>query len=114
MTPTEYQSLKPAKTSKYKNQFWKVDGITFHSKREAARYGVLKMMERAGEIKDLQRQVKFDLKVKDIKICAYIADFVYLKKGFLVVEDNKGCRTPEYKIKAKLFAAIMGFEILET
>ena len=46
---------------KYKNNPVEYDGISFDSKREAKRYAELKLLERAGKITDLQRQVKFEL-----------------------------------------------------
>ncbi len=47
--------------SKYKNQKCTVNDIEFDSKKEARRYGELLLMERAGTITDLQRQVTFEL-----------------------------------------------------
>jgi len=99
-----------------------VDGITFDSKREAKRYSELKLMERAGVISDLQRQVKFELQPafyldgKTYRAINYIADFVYykVKTGEEVVEDCKGFRTDVYKLKAKMFAYQYGVSILET
>lgn len=99
-----------------------VDGITFDSKREAKRYGELKLLERAGEIRDLQRQVRYELIPafecggKRYRPMSYIADFVYtdVSTGDKVVEDCKGYRTPEYRLKAKLFAYKFGVSILET
>lgn len=99
---------------KYGNQPTMVDGITFHSKREAERWKVLRLREAAGEIKELKHQVRFDLKVKNYFICAYIADFGYVEKGKLVVEDSKGARTKDYIIKRKLMLACHGIEVLET
>ena len=99
------------KTNKYKNQKVNIDGETFDSKREAKRYLELKLLERAGEIKDLQRQVKYILipsQKRDGKVvereCAYISDFEYYDAhtGELVVEDTKGMRTKDYIIKRKL------------
>lgn len=106
--------------SKYGNKKITVGGITFDSKKEAARYQDLMLLERAGKIKDLRRQVKFILipaqretvwnekkcKYEDGKVIerevAYVADFVYTEGGFMVVEDAKGFRTPEYILKRKM------------
>ena len=122
---------------KYNNRKIIVDGITFDSKKEAKRYKELKMLERAGIIHDLKRQVKYVLipaqyertssvyvkgnnkgKPKKGKLlereCAYYADFVYSKKsGELVVEDTKGMRTPDYIIKRKLMLYVHGIRIVE-
>ena len=118
---------------KYHNKKIVVDGIKFDSKKEAARYKELKTLERAGIIKNLQRQVKYVLipaqyepsdevyakgKTKKGKLlereCAYYADFVYSTKGGeLVVEDTKGIRTSDYIIKRKLMLYVHGIRIAE-
>lgn len=115
---------------KYKNQKVVVDGITFDSKKEASRYLVLRDLERAGEIKNLQRQVKFVLiptqrevimdgfKKKEGKViereCSYLADFTYTTaKGEKVVEDTKGVKTKEYIIKRKMMLFLHGIRIKE-
>ena len=108
--------------SKYHATKTVVDGITFDSKKEAKRYDELKLMERAGAIKDLQRQVRyelipaFDVDGKHYRPTSYVADFVYVdtKSGKEVVEDCKGYRTDVYRLKAKLFARKFGVVILET
>lgn len=92
--------------SKYSARKTVVDGIKFDSAKEARRYSELKLLERAGEISDLQRQVKFTLipKSEDERPVFYIADFVYEEKdGKRIVEDVKGYRTKDYIIKRKLF-----------
>lgn len=119
--------------TKYHSQKTIIDGIIFQSKKEGRRYFELCLMEKAGKIADLQRQVKYVLipaqrepdkvgarggviKGKLIeRECAYIADFVYkdLEKGELVVEDTKGFRTPEYIIKRKLMLYQYGIRIKE-
>ena len=87
-----------------------VDGIRFDSLKEARVYRDLKLLERAGEICDLQLQVPFELiptqkdekgKVIERKV-VYKADFTYRACGDLVVMDAKGVRTKEYIIKRKL------------
>lgn len=82
------------------------DGRKFSSKAEAKRYSELKLLERAGQIKHLQCQPKFPLSVNNRHICAYIADFQYVEGRKAVIEDVKGFRTPDYRIKAKLFMAL--------
>lgn len=121
---------------KYNNRKIIVDGITFDSKKEAKRYQELKMLERAGAIHDLQRQVKYVLipaqyertgevytkgnnkgKPKKGRLiereCAYYADFVYICDGETVVEDTKGMKTPEYIIKRKLMLYLHGIKVKE-
>lgn len=114
--------------SKYGAQKTIVDGITFDSKKEAARYRELKLLENAGEIEKLQLQVAFELvpalyeQTKELytkgpkkgqrkkgkcieRAVTYYADFVYydLANDTWVAEDVKGMRTKEYVIKRKLF-----------
>ena len=105
---------KPAE-NKYHATRTVVDGITFDSKREAARYTELKLMQRAGLISDLRRQVKFELipKQQGERAVSYIADFVYSEDGQTVVEDVKGVRTPVYRIKKKLMLWRHGVRIRE-
>jgi hypothetical protein len=102
--------------SKYGNRRITVDGNSFASKREAARYGELRLLQGIGEIENLTLQPRFPLKVNGKLVCTYVADFLYGKTGdatSLVVEDVKGYRTEVYKIKAKLFEALHGFPIRE-
>lgn len=63
------------------------------------------MLERAGKISNLTTQVKFSLDIEGIHICNYIADFCYDENNDVIVEDCKGVRTPDYKLKAKLMLA---------
>lgn len=99
---------------KYGNRKTVVGGIRFDSAREADRWQELKLWEHSGEIKELERQVRFDLKVNKHLICAYIADFTYRKDGTLIVEDVKGVKTRDYIIKKKLMLAVHEIEVLET
>lgn len=122
--------------SKYGNRKTVVDGITFDSKKEANRFRELQLLERAGKITALQRQVKYVLiptqrefsneiykkgahqghfkpgKVLE-KECSYIADFAYIQDGAYVVEDTKGVRTEAYKIKRKLMLERYEIQIRE-
>lgn len=94
------------------------DGIRHDSQKEAIRWEELKLLQRAGKIKDLRRQVKFELipKIADQRASYYIADFVYedLATGKTVVEDCKGMRTDVYKLKKKMLFWRYGIRILET
>ena len=102
--------------AKYGNAKVEVDGMPFDSKREAARWRELRLLERAGEISDLRRQVRYELvpKLPGERPVDYIADFVYRDKdGNEVVEDVKGVRTPVYVIKRKLMLWRHGVRIRE-
>lgn len=107
--------------SKYNSKKTVVDGQKFDSKKEARRYQELLLMEKAGEIKNLCRQVKFVLipsqrdengKVVE-RECSYKADFTYEEGIKTVVEDVKGYRTKEYIIKRKLLLYQYGIRIRE-
>lgn len=94
--------------NKYNAQRTTVDGITFASKKEAGRIGELKLLERAGHIRNLELQPKFPLVVNGVKVCTYIADAAYFEKNARVVEDVKSgpTKTPAYRIKRKLLLAL--------
>ena len=102
--------------SKYGAIAVEVDGIRFASKREAARYGLLRVLEGAGQISGLVLQPRFPLVVEGEKICTYVADFQYTDctTGAVITEDCKGMKTPVYRLKAKLLKALHGIAILET
>lgn len=102
--------------SKYNSVITEVGNIKFHSKKEAARYQELLLAVNAGEIRDLQLQVKYSLDVNGVHICNYIADFVYFDFRYskTIVEDSKGKRIQPYPIKAKLMKALHDIDILET
>lgn len=89
-------------------------GRTYPSKKEAKRADVLALQEMAGEIRNLQEQVPVTIFVNGQKICAIILDFVYEENGAVTYEDCKGFRTETYRLKAKLFKAVMGQAIKET
>lgn len=118
--------------NKYHARKVTVDGITFDSRKEADRWRELQLLERAGKITELKRQVKFTLIPTQRKFCneigkdgrfkngevlerpvAYIADFAYWQDGKYIVEDTKGVKTPEYVIKRKLMLFLEGIRIQE-
>lgn len=116
---------------KYKNKKTEVNGILFDSKKEATRYIELNLLEKAGKIHNLRLQVKFVLipsQYEEIysekkhayirgnlieRECSYVADFVYEENGKTVVEDTKGFKTPDYKIKRKMMLFLKGIRIRE-
>jgi len=100
---------------KYHNKITLVDGIKFHSKKEAVRYQELKLLHDTGVISELKLQVRFPIVVNGKKICTYISDFTYFdNKGKFFCEDVKGVRTQIYRLKKKLVEALYPFTILET
>ena len=118
--------------NKYHAQKIKVGDEVFHSKKELHRYEELCLLEKAGQIKGLRREVKYILIPAQREIiwkngkprqgrciereCAYIADFVYEENGQTIVEDVKGgnaTKTEVYKIKRKLMLYVHGIRIRE-
>ena len=109
-----------ARVSKYHAKKTVVDGIEFDSAKEAKRYARLRALEDAGKIQGLCLQVPFELlpsfecdgvKYRGMK---YVADFVYYRDGKVVVEDCKGFKTTEYKMKKKLMAYLNHVNIEES
>lgn len=110
------------KPSKYRNCPVVVDGMRFASSAEAGRYRILKMLQQAGEISDLQCQVPFALAPavhlfgakRKTPALRYLADFTYRNKiGQQVIEDVKGGPlTQAYRIKRHLLA-LKGIHITE-
>jgi hypothetical protein len=91
---------------KYKNKITEVNGIKFHSKKEANRYLELKILEKATQIKSLELQPKIPLMVNGKKIGNYIGDFRYfdIEKLEFIIEDVKSpiTKTPTYRLKKKI------------
>jgi hypothetical protein len=129
------------RVNKYHSRKITRDGETFDSVKEYRRWCELKLLEKAGQIKDLKRQVRFLLipsfyeEVIDPKTgkrkrrcvereCYYVADFTYNKvivtdsrlgtyRLEYVVEDTKGVKTKDYIVKRKLMLHVRGIRIQE-
>jgi hypothetical protein len=109
--------------SKYRAKPQVIDGHRFASKKEAARYRELLLLQRAGEIRNLELQVPIMLEGKNGPIRSragrqmrLTVDFVYEDKriGWAQVwEDSKGMATRDYEVR-KGVAEAMGYEIKET
>lgn len=104
---------------KYKSVRTTVDGITFDSKSEARRYSQLRLLEREGQIIDLELQPSFILapsvRFSDSKrtkpALKYVADFEYIENGIKIIEDVKGMQTPVFKIKRHLMKVIHNIDL---
>lgn len=90
------------KYCKYKAVKVKEDGITFDSKAEHRRYLELKLLEKAKKIEKLSVHFKLPFAHGDDVVFTYIADFYYIAKGVLTIEDVKGVETPVFRLKWKL------------
>jgi Protein of unknown function (DUF1064) len=89
-----------------------IDNIKFDSKKEGKRYTELQILYKAGKITKPVFQYEFLLPGSIIYRC----DFLYfcLENLHFVVEDTKGFKTPEYKLKKKLMKECLGIEIYES
>lgn len=93
-----------------------LDGITFDSEAEAARWPLLQAEQRAGRIQNLERQKTIAAVINGIVVFRYKADFVYMRRGTRIVEDVKSSFTrtlPEYRLKMKVLRALYGLGIVE-
>lgn len=125
--------------SKYHSRKIIRDGMTFDSIKEYRRFCELALLQKAGSITDLKRQVEFELipsqfeeiptgelykrgekkgmpKMK--RVCVeqsvkYVADFVYIENGKTIVEDTKGFQTKDYILKRKMMLYLKGIRINE-
>ena len=123
------------RTSRHRSTKKIVDGITFDSKAEARRYGVLVLRQRAGEIVSLRVHPRYTFIVNCIGLGTYRPDFDYYDNTTkkIVVEDVKGFKsgttravrgvlknipprpltTEVYQIKKRLMLALYGIEVVE-
>ena len=109
------RTYKSNSRSKYGNVKYSMDGFTFDSKAEARRYSELKILLRAGKIRNLELQKEYELipRYRDpitnkmVRATFYRADFVYydIENDKVVIEDVKGMKTDAYKIKKKLMGS---------
>lgn len=96
---------------------------TFASGREKRRYQQLLLLERAGEINQLELQPKYEIIPRQLKPnggveirAEYTADFRYIENGAVVVEDVKSKATAklaDYVLRRKLMLLIHGIEVRE-
>ena len=103
-------------TTKYHNRKTLYQGIQFDSRREENRYRELELLEKAGEIRNLELQPRYDFIVNGKKLKHYYkADFRYeeVATQTVIVEDVKGFRTKDYKLKKELVEVLYGIEIVE-
>ena len=104
--------------SKYRNVRTKRRGIVYDSGKEARRSAELELLQKAGKISGLERQVSFELipKQDGERAVKYVADFAYYDNGVHIVEDVKSPVTrklPTYIIKRKLMLWIHKIKIKE-
>ena len=101
--------------NKYRNKPVWHDGIRFASGAEGDRYLELKLLLRAGKIRELIVHPRYKLHAhpKGLAVGTYVADFEYKTDVGKTIEDVKGMLTPEYKWKKRHMRAEYGIEIRE-
>lgn len=99
---------------KYGNKRTIIDGINFHSKKEANRYLELKLLLKRGHIADLELQPSYQIVLSGIRICKVILDFRYklIPSNLTVIEDVKGHDTAMSKLKRKMVEAAYGIKVV--
>lgn len=117
MTSTPVRIEPGRKRNKFGAKATTVDGIRFHSSREAQRYLTLKLLIRSGDYRDLKLQPRYPLMAPNMeKIGEYRGDFEYVDSttGETITEDVKGFATELFKWKVKHFEAQYGRKIRVT
>ena len=105
------------KPTKYRNVPTVIDGVRFSSKKEANRDAELQLLQRAGHIRQLERQPRWPCVINRQKICTYVGDWQYQEPTGIsstkrlpvwrtIVEDSKGVQTPAFKLKWKIVKAL--------
>ncbi len=94
-----------------------MDGIVFDSKTEMTRYANLKILEKAGIIKDIERQPSFPVDIAGKHYCTYTADFKYfnIEDEEVILEDVKTTGTvkdPAYALRKKAAELFYGVNII--
>ncbi len=118
------QGLLPAdfaeepKPSRYRNKPVVVDGVRYASGAEYRRWAELCLLQKAGAIRCLERQVSYRLEVNGVLVGKYTCDATYIEvaTGEQVVEDTKSPATRKdtaYRLRRQLMRAIHGIEIRE-
>jgi hypothetical protein len=100
---------------KYGAKAIEIDGHRFPSLAEGRRYEELKLMQRAGIIRDLQLQPRYPIRISGVLVTTYVADFKYfdVERGEETVEDVKGFVTDIYRLKKKLVKVVHDIDIVE-
>lgn len=102
---------------KYNNRKTQVGNDVFDSAAEAQRWTDLQLLQKAGRIRGLERQVRYELAPAVVlggrkkPALRYVADFCYWQADALVVEDAKGVVTPMFRVKQHLMKHIHGIEV---
>ena len=112
MTTVLARDPRKAFKSKYRAQPVHTDEGYFASKREYRHWLALKQRQLDGQIRGLERQVRFRLEIGGQKICDYVADAVYFEGNKRIVADAKGVETDVFKLKRKLMKALLNIDVV--
>lgn len=121
MNPQEFRDYL-AKVEKGKNSLYKAiptttgDGQKFKSVLESAFYNRMWVMQKAGKVKTIDREVRYELVVNGVFIAAYMLDFrITWADGLIEYVDCKSTatKTPLYAIKKALMLALFEIELKE-
>lgn len=97
-----HKNLAARSRNKFKTLRVQIEGKWFHSKREAIRFSKLKFLEKHGAIQNLITQPKYPIVINGKVVKTVIFDFAFIYKGVVVVEDEKGAITSEFRTNLKL------------
>jgi len=108
------------RANKYNAKKVVIEGHTFDSQKEGRRYNELRLLERAGEIRNLELKPVFPIvingkkvKMKNGRVAKYTADFSYFEGEERVVEEVKGFRVRDYPLRCAVVEAIYNIKIRE-
>lgn len=109
--------------NKYHNKKLDTPDGKFDSKYEYQKWCELKLLEKAGEISSLKRQVKLELipkiktNIETFRSISYYADFMYIDGDKKIIYESKGYKTKEYLIKKRLlinkYVLVEGYIFIE-
>lgn len=113
LSAAEYRAAlaKPGRHKYGAKRYTSHDGIRHPSIKQGTRWEELLLLQKAGTIERLRREVRYPLLVNGEEIGAYVADHVYLENKKLIVEDCKGVQTALFRWKAKHFKVQYGMSI---
>lgn len=113
ITPTEYKMLCNPQEAKHKNKITIIDGIRFHSKKEAEYYQKLKDQQSKGEIARFHRQILFDLPGGIKHYCDFMVIYhdPHYHIDYIEYHEVKGRDLPLGRLKRKQCEQLYEIEI---
>lgn len=121
MNPAEFREFMAKRNQAAVSKFRAIptetaDGQKFKSELEANFYNRMWVLQRAGEVQTIEREVRYELVVNGVFVAAYLLDFrITYTGGRIRFIDCKSqpTKTPLYMMKKKLMLALYGIEIEE-